>query len=214
MARDALAALCENYWFPLYAYVRRLGYSSHDAQDLTQAFFARLLEKDCLADVSRSKGRFRSFLLASMKHFLANEWDRARAQKRGGGELLIRLDAHTAESRYSLEPVHDASPDKLFERRWALTLLERVLARLRTELEEAGKARVFERLKRFMAGEGGEDSYAAAGAELGLSEGNVKVTVHRLRKRYRQLLREEIAPTVSSQAEAREEIRCLFRALV
>jgi RNA polymerase sigma-70 factor (ECF subfamily) len=210
---QALAALCEAYWYPLYAYVRRLGQNPEDAQDLTQEFFARLLEKNCLAGVARDKGRFRSFLLASLKHFLANEWDKARAQKRGGGQSLIRLDDATAESRYKLEPRDEASADRLYERRWALTLLERVLARLREEHATAGKAKQFDALKAFIGGERDAEGYAAVGAALGMSEANVKITVHRLRKRYRDLLRDEIAQTVGSEAEIDEEIRHLFATL-
>ena len=210
---DALAALCEAYWYPLYAFVRRNGHNPEDAQDLTQEFFARLLEKNYLADVARDKGRFRSFLLASLKHFLANEWDKARARKRGGGQSFIRLDDKTAESRYKLEPRDSASADKLFERRWALTLLERVLARLREQHTAAGKAKQFDALKAFIGGERGAEGYAAVGAALGMSEANVKVSVHRLRKRYRELLRDEIAQTVGSEAEVEGEIRHLFAAL-
>lgn len=209
---QALAALCDTYWYPLYAYVRRLGQSPEDAQDLTQDFFARLLEKNCLADVARDKGRFRSFLLASLKHFLANEWDKARAQKRGGGRSFIHLDDASAESRYTLEPRDDASADKLYERRWALTLLERVLARLREE-HAAGKTKQFDALKAFIGGERGAEGYAAVGKALGMTEANVKVTVHRLRRRYRDLLRDEIAQTVGSEAEIEDEIRHLFSAL-
>ncbi|MBM3891070.1 MAG: RNA polymerase sigma factor, partial [Verrucomicrobia bacterium] len=177
-ARDALAQLCEAYWYPLYAYVRRRGHSPHDAQDLTQEFFARILERHDIARASPERGRFRSFLLASLNHFLANEWDKARAKKRGGGQTLLRLDDKDAEGRYAIEPADDAAPDKLFERRWALTLLERVLARLREEFVTAGKTKLFERLKGFMTSEGGDTNYAQAGAELGMTEGNVKVAVH------------------------------------
>jgi len=212
-SRDALAALCEAYWYPLYAFVRRQGHDAPDAQDLTQEFFARLLEKHYLADVARDKGRFRSFLLASLKHFLANEWDKARAQKRGGGHSFIRLDDASAESRYKLEPRDEASADKLFERRWALTLLERVLTRLREEHAAADKAKQFDALKSFIGGERGAEGYTSVGAALGMSEANVKVTVHRLRKRYRDLLRDEIAQTVGSEAEIEGEIRHLFSAL-
>ena len=212
-ARDALAQLCQTYWYPLYAYVRRRGYSPQDAQDLAQEFFARLLEQNSVAKVCPELGKFRSFLLASLNHFLANEWDKAQAKKRGGGQPLIRLDDRSAESRYALEPTEEATPDKLFERRWALTLLECVLARLRKEFVTAGKARLFERLKGFMTGEGGDASYAQVGNELDMSESNVKVAVHRLRRRYRDLLRDEIAQTVASPAEVEDEIRHLFSAL-
>lgn len=212
-SQEALAELCRTYWYPLYAYVRRVGHSPEDAQDLTQEFFARLLEKNYLAKVARDKGRFRSFLLASLKHFLANEWDKARAQKRGGGQSFIRLDDKAAESRYKLEPRDDASADRLYERRWALTLLDRVLARLRQEHTAAAKLKQFDALKAFLGGERGSEGYAAVGAALGMNEANVKVTVHRLRKRYRDLLRDEIAQTVANEAEIEDEIRHLFAAL-
>lgn len=212
-ARDALAELCRSYWYPLYAYTRRRGCSPHDAQDLTQEFFARLLERRDLGKVRADRGKFRSFLLASLNHFLANEWDKARAAKRGGGQPAVRLGAMDAEGRYALEPAGDETPETLFDRQWALTLLERVLARLREEFAATGKTRLFERLKDFMAGERDDAGYAHAAAELDMTEGNVKVAVHRLRKRYRERLREEIAQTVASPAEVEEEIRHLFAAL-
>ncbi|MCX6910321.1 MAG: sigma-70 family RNA polymerase sigma factor [Verrucomicrobia bacterium] len=211
--REALARLCETYWYPLYAYVRRQGCSPHDAQDLTQEFFARLLEKKRLAAVHPDKGRFRSFLLASLKNFLSDERDRARAQKRGGGKSFIRLDERDAEGRYRLEPADNTTAEKIFERRWAQTLIENVLGRLREEYHVADKGRVFDRLKDFMAGETGHSTYANAAVELGTTEANVKVLVHRLRKHYRELLRAEIAQTVASPSEVEDEIRCLFAAL-
>jgi RNA polymerase sigma-70 factor (ECF subfamily) len=210
---EALTRLCETYWYPLYAYVRRQGRSPHDAQDLTQEFFARLLEKKRLAAVRPEKGRFRSFLLASLKNFLADERDRARAQKRGGGKSFLRLDERDAESRYRLEPADNATADKLFERRWAQALIENVMGRLREEHRAADKGRVFDRLKDFMAGETGRSTYADAAAELGTTEANVKVLVHRMRKRYRELLRAEIARTVASPSEVEDEVRFLFAAL-
>jgi RNA polymerase sigma-70 factor (ECF subfamily) len=212
-AQEALEALCGNYWYPLYAYVRRQGHNPHDAQDLTQAFFARLLEKNYLADVQREKGRFRSFLLASLKHFLANEWDRERALKRGGGRKLIALDEDSAESRYKLEPKDDLSADKIYERRWALTLLDQVLSKLRTEFEADGKTQQFDTLKDYLASGRTSVSYAQAAERLGMNEGAVKVAVHRLRKRYRELLRAEIAQTVATASEIDAEIRYLFAAL-
>ncbi len=212
-ARTALEKLCRDYWFPLYAYVRRQGHDAHDAQDLTQEFFARLLEKNYLADVQREKGRFRSFLLAAMKHFLANEWHRANAQKRGGGQKLIPLEAGDAESRYGVEPAHNESPDKLFERRWALTVLDLVLTRLREEHVASGKINNFDALKGCLTGDRALLPYAELGATLGMSEGAVKVAVHRLRQRYRELLRAEIANTVATAAEVEEEMRHLFAAL-
>lgn len=210
---DALAQLCQAYWYPLYAYVRRQGHSAHDAQDLTQEFFTRLLEKNYLAAVSREKGRFRSFLLAALKHFLANEWDKARALKRGGGQEIIHLDAHDAETRYSLEPKEVLSADKIYERRWAMLLLDRVVNRLREEQVEAGKGDQFDLLKTCLLGERSSVPYLELAGQLRMTEGNVKVTVHRLRQRYRELLRAEIAETVASPADVDEELRQLFAAL-
>ena len=212
-AHQALETLCRNYWYPLYAYVRRQGHSAHDAQDLTQAFFARLLEKNYLADVQREKGRFRSFLLASLKHFLANEWDREQALKRGGGKRLIALDEDSAESRYKLEPKDEVSADKIYERRWALTLLDQVLAKLRGEFERDDKLEQFETLKQYLSAGRTSVSYAQAADKLGMNEGAIKVAVHRLRKRYRELLRAEIAQTVATASEVEAEIRYLFAAL-
>ena len=212
-AHQALETLCGNYWYPLYAYVRRQGHSAHDAQDLTQAFFERLLEKNYLADVQRDKGRFRSFLLASLKHFLANEWDREQALKRGGGKRLIALDEDSAESRYKLEPKDDLSADKIYERRWALTLLDQVLGKLRNEFEKDGRLEQFETLKQYLSAGRTSVSYAQAADKLGMNEGAIKVAVHRLRKRYRELLRAEIAQTVATASEVEAEIRYLFAAL-
>lgn len=210
-ARRALSTLCGAYWYPLYAYVRRQGRSPHDAQDLTQEFFARLIAKDWLGAVARERGRFRSFLLAAMKHFLANEWDRAQAQKRGGGAECFSIDETTAEGRYLHEPADIASPEKLFEQRWASALLDQVLARLREEMTAGGKAAQFDVLKGCLAGE--KPQHAALAAQLGMSEGAVKVAVHRLRDRYRALIRAEIAQTVADPAEVDDELRHLFAAL-
>ena len=212
-ARDALAELCGSYWYPLYAFVRRSGHGPHDSQDLVQEFFARLLSRDWLAQVDRAKGRFRSFLLAAMKHFLANEWDKSQALKRGGDQQFISLDQNAAEARYGLEPAHSDSPDKIFERRWAMMLLEKVLARLREEHARQGKERTFEELKNSLAGSRESLPYAEIGARLGVSEGAVKVTVHRFRQRYRELLREEVARTVATPEEVDEELRELFEVL-
>jgi RNA polymerase sigma-70 factor (ECF subfamily) len=212
-AREALAALCEAYWYPLYAFIRRQGYKMEDARDLTQGFFTRLLEKDYLNDVDREKGKFRSFLLASCKHFLANEHDRAHALKRGGGLAIRSLDSGTAESRYSEEPAHDLTPERLFERRWALLLLQNVFARMRQEHEQAGKLMLFEQLKPFLAGDGPSLRYSQAAEQLRMSTGAVKVAVHRLRGRYRELVHEEIARTVDDPALVEAEIRDLFAAL-
>ncbi len=210
---EALEELCRTYWHPIYAFIRRDGHSPEDAQDLTQEFFARLLEKNYLGAVNPAKGRFRSFLLVSLKHFLANERDKARAQKRGGGQPPVSIDAKSAESSYCMGPVETLSPDKVFERRWALTLLQRVLAGLRDEYVNAGRTEQFEGLKATLTGERRSLAYAELAARLHTSEGAVKVAVHRLRQRYRQLLRDEIAHTVSSPEEVEEEIRALFGAL-
>jgi len=204
----ALATLCENYWFPLYAFVRRAGYSAEDAQDLTQEFFARLLAKNYLAVADPQRGRFRSFLLGAMKHFLSDEWDRAHAQKRGGSRTVVSLDSLDAETRYRLEPASDLTPEKLFEKQWALALLEQVLSRLQAELVSEGKSALFEALKDTLTGVRSL-TCAAIGAELGMSEGAVKVAAHRMRRRYRALLREEIAQTLASPDEISEEIRYL-----
>jgi RNA polymerase sigma-70 factor (ECF subfamily) len=212
-AREALETLCRAYWYPLYAFVRRQGVTPEDAQDLTQAFFERLIEKNFLADVQREKGRFRSFLLAALKHFLANEWDKGRAQKRGGGAIHVPIDTASAETRYGLEPAHLDTPERLFERRWAITLLDHVLERLRDEHVKAGKAELLEQLKPSLTADKAALGYAELGARVGLSEGAVKVAVHRLRQRYRELLRAEIAETVASPCEVDEELRHLFTAL-
>jgi RNA polymerase sigma factor (sigma-70 family) len=210
-AQPALAELCGIYWYPLYAFVRRSGYSREESEDLTQEFFARLLSKNWLHSVDRSKGRFRAFLLAAMKHFLANEWRRAQAEKRGGGMQLVSLNVEQAEERYHCEPGDVLTPDLLFERRWALTIIENVFSMLRSEMEEAGKLQLFETLKDLLSPDAQHLSYAEAGARLGLSEDAVKMTVYRLRKRYRDLLRAHIAATVSTSAEIDGEIRDLFR---
>lgn len=212
-AQAALATLCQGYWYPLYVFARRQGHGPEDAQDLTQGFFARLLEKDFLRSVDPGKGRFRSFLLAAYKHFLANERDRANAQKRGGGRLAVPIDLQGAEDRYRLEPAHTLTAERLFERRWAMTLLGQVLGRLREEFVAVDNAPHFEVLKAFLTGERSDIRYAEVGRQLGMSEGAVKVAVHRLRGRYRELLREEIARTVDDPAQVDEEIRGLFLAL-
>jgi RNA polymerase sigma-70 factor (ECF subfamily) len=212
-AREAVAELCEAYWYPLYAFIRRQGYKMEDARDLTQGFFARLLEKDYLADVDRTKGKFRSFLLACCKNFLANERDRANALKRGGGVAIRSLDCGAAESRYTEDLAHDMTPERLFERRWALVLLQNVLARLRQEHEQAGKLKLFEQLKSFLAGDGPAFCYAEAAEALRMSTGAVKVAVHRLRGRYRELVHEEIEKTVDDPSLVEAEIRDLFAAL-
>ncbi len=209
----ALETLCRTYWYPLYAYVRRQGHSPPDAQDLTQEFFARLLQKDYLKAAAREKGRFRTFLIVALKRFLANEWDRVRAQKRGGGQPLLSLDTELAEQRYRIEPAAEATADKVFERRWALTLLDRTMSRLREEFTGAGKASEFERLKVFLTAARGEISYAEIAAALGMSDNAARVAVHRLRRRFRELFREEIAHTVSRPEEIEEEVRYLMSVL-
>ena len=212
-AGPALARLCQTYWYPLYAYARRRGYRAHDAQDLTQEFFARLLDGRLLARADPGRGRFRSFLLASMNHFLANEWEKARAGKRGGGCPVLSLDLAAAEQRYDLEPVDDATPDKAFDKQWALRLLETVLTRLEQEYQREGKAALFGLLKKSLTGTRESQPYAELAASMSMSEGAIKVAVHRLRRRYRDLIREEIAQTVASPEEVDSEMRHLLVAL-
>jgi RNA polymerase sigma-70 factor (ECF subfamily) len=205
-SQGALAALCETYWFPLYGYVRRSGYAFHDAQDLTQEFFAWLLEKDFLKDVDRERGKFRSFLLAALKHFLSHQRERARAKKRGGGRVPFSLDFADAEHRYRLEPENPCTPERLYQRRWALTLLERVIGRLEGEQVQAGKGELFAGLKEFLAAGREPRPYRGVAEQLGMTEGAVKVAVHRLRRRYRGLLKEEIARTVADPGEIESEL--------
>lgn len=209
----ALETLCQNYWYPLYAHVRRTGRSSHDAEDLTQAFFERLLEKEWLAAADQQRGRFRSFLLSSLKHFLANERDKALARKRGGHARVVSLDTRVAETRFHYEAVDVESPDTAFDRRWALTVLDTVLARLQQEYEREGKAQLFERVKGTLGGDRASAPYAHIARELETTEGAVKVAVHRLRQRYRAILRAEIAQTVAVQSDVEDELRQLFAAL-
>jgi DNA-directed RNA polymerase specialized sigma24 family protein len=209
----ALENLCRAYWYPLYAFIRRQGYDAPDAQDLTQGFFARLLEKDYLADVDRRKGRFRSFLLAAIKHFLADERDKASAQKRGGGQVPISLDAQAAEDRFRLEPAHELTPEKLFERRWASSLLGKAFDRLAQDYAEADKQGLFAELQEFLAPGAEAASYALPAQRLHMNEGAVRMAVHRLRQRYGQLFREEVAHTVADPNEIEEEMRHLRRVL-
>jgi RNA polymerase sigma factor (sigma-70 family) len=207
----ALDQLCRTYWYPLYAFIRREGYTPDDAQDLTQAFFEHLLRKDFLSGVEPAKGRFRSFLLACLKHFLADAREKARTAKRGGHSPVgTLLDLERAEPRYQLEPCEESNPERLYERRWALDLLDRVLDRLRHEVVVSGRESVFDQLQGFLVGERPAGTYVQLGARLGLSEAAVKVTVHRLRQRYRALLREEVACTVTHPSEIEEELRFLF----
>jgi len=212
-SREALSRLCELYWYPLYSYVRRWGYDADQAQDLTQEFFARLLEKHYLQTADPARGRFRSFLLASLKHFLSNERDRVHAVKRGGRTTVLPLEFENAEGRYSREPPDPETPETVYERRWALTLLERTLGRLRHEFDAAGKKELFGRLEGHLTGEQEALPYAELAADLGMTEGAIKVTVHRLRRRFGALLREEISETVSEPSQVDDEIRELFRAL-
>jgi RNA polymerase sigma-70 factor (ECF subfamily) len=207
-----LEELCRTYWFPLYAYVRRRGHTKEDAEDLTQAFFARFLEKNYLEGLSAERGRFRAFLLASMKHFLANEWDKSQRQKRGGQSLHLSLDWQTADTQFQIAATAEPSPEQAFDREWAVALLAKVLARLRAECEVEGRNRQFDELKVFLTAGKGALSHGAAAKALGLDEGAVRVAVHRLRKRYRRLLRDEIAQTLADPAQVDEEMQALFGA--
>jgi RNA polymerase sigma factor, sigma-70 family len=208
----ALEELCRTYWYPLYAYVRRRGYSKEDAEDLTQAFFTRFLEKNYLGSVNAERGRFRAFLLASLKHFLINDWKRSRRQKRGAGEALLSLDWSTADTQFQVAATAEPSPDKAFDREWALALLGKVVGRLQQECEADGRGQQFAELKIFLTAGKGALSYAEPARKLGLDEGAVRVIVHRLRKRYRELLRDEIRHTLSDPAQVEEEMRALFGA--
>ena len=212
-AATALDMLCRAYWYPLYAYVRRRGHSPADAQDLTQEFFAQLLEHHWVARADRHQGRFRSFLLMAMKRFLANEWDKVQTVKRGGRVQRVPLPLDAAETRYTQEPVDASTPEQVFEKRWALALLESVLSHLREEYVRDGKAVLFDTLKPCLLGSREAQPYAAVAAPLKMTEGAVKVAVCRLRERYRGRLKEEIAHTVASPAEVDEELRHLFRVL-
>jgi RNA polymerase sigma-70 factor (ECF subfamily) len=212
-ADRALEELCRSYWYPLYAYVRRRGYLPPDAQDLTQEFFARLLAKHWVASADREKGRFRTFLLTAMSRFLANEWDRAGTQKRGGHAVHLPLDTEVAETRYEADSVLALTPDRLYDRHWAMTLLDRALTRLRTEQARAGKAREFAVLSPFLTAERAAIPYAEAAAQLGVSGPTARQAVHRLRKRFREVFREEITQTVAAPGEVDEEIRHLLAAL-
>jgi RNA polymerase sigma factor (sigma-70 family) len=209
----ALGELCQIYWYPLYAYVRRQGHSKEDAEDLVQAFFARFLEKNYLEGLSAERGKFRAFLLASLKHFLANEWDKSQRQKRGGGAQHLSLDWQSADQRFHLDPPDPASPDRQFDRAWALALLEQVITRLRDECAANGKASLFEQARGYLALGEQAIPYAQAAEKLEIEEGAVRIAVHRLRKRYREILREEIAQTLTDPAQIAEELRSLQAAL-
>jgi RNA polymerase sigma factor (sigma-70 family) len=208
-SRESLARLCTSYWHPVYAFVRHKGFDAEEARDCTQEFFARVIEKQYLADVDRSKGRFRSFLLAAVSHFLSNYRDARRAQKRGGGEHPIPLEDEDANGRHRHDPAHASTPEALFEYHWALTLLDRALERLRAGYTQAD----FLRLKPFLLGEAAHGELAATAQQLGASEGALKVAVHRMRRRYRDALRSEILETVSEPSQVDSEIRYLMEVL-
>lgn len=210
---DALDELCQSYWYPLYAYVRRHGYDATVAKDLTQEFFAQLLGKQLLAGVDPSKGSFRSWLLGVMNHFLAHEWAKNHAQKRGGGRHVVSLDQLQAEERYALEPMEKFTPEKIFERRWAFAVLDRAAAVLRQEYEAAGKGDLYLTIKQFVSMDGTTLSYDEAARSAGVSPMAVKSAIHRLRQRYQELIRAEIARTVGSVAEVDEELRYLLAAI-
>jgi RNA polymerase sigma factor (sigma-70 family) len=212
-ARQALTTLCETYWYPLYGFLRSRGYSAEDAQDLTQAFFVRMLEKETIGQADPARGRFRSFLLTALKNFAANEHDREIAKKRGGGVTIVSLEFENAEGRFQLEPPSEETPESIFDRRWALTLLDRVMLRLKAELVRGGKQAQFDGLKTYLTGDQPQLSYAETASELGISEGATKVAVHRLRRHFRDLVRDEIAQTVSSSEEVEDELRHLWSAV-
>ena len=208
----ALEELCRTYWFPLYAYVRRRGHTKEDAEDSVQAFFARFLAKNYLEGLSAERGRFRAFLLASLKHFLINEWKKTQRLKRGGGEAPLSLDWETADTKFQVAATNEPSPDKVFDREWALALLAKVIERLQQECETDGKAKLFAQLKIFLTAGKDGTAQAEVAKALGMEEGAVRVAIHRLRKRYRELLRAEIAQTLADAADVDEEMRALFGA--
>jgi DNA-directed RNA polymerase specialized sigma24 family protein len=208
-SQQALESLCRTYWYPLYTYVRRRVLNAHEAQDLTQEFFATLLERNALAAADGERGRFRSFLLTAFKHFLADEWDKAKAQKRGGGRRTIPLNLESGERRYALEPADDLSPERLYEKQWALTFLDHVLNRLCDEFVAKGNEFQFQTLKPFLGGANEAGSYKDAARALGITEAAAKVAVHRMRRRYREVLRSEIAETVAEPGEVDDELRNL-----
>jgi RNA polymerase sigma-70 factor (ECF subfamily) len=212
-SRQALASLCQTYWFPLYAYLRRRGHAKERAEDFTQAFFAHLLEKQALSKVNPERCRFRSFLLASLKNFLADDWRRAQTQKRGGGKRILSLEMGQAETRYSIEPGDHMTAEMLFERSWAMTVIGRGLEKLKSEYRNTDRGPFFDRLKGHMTMEPDASSYAEVAVELGMTEGAVRVAVHRMRQRLRDLIRAEVADTVTTTDQLEEEIRDLFRAL-
>ena len=209
----ALGELCQTYWYPLYAFVRRKGHAREDAEDLVQAFFEKFLAKNYLEGLSAERGKFRAFLLAALKHFLANEWDKSQRQKRGGGVTHLSLDWQSADERFKLEPPDIASPDRIYDREWALALLERVIMRLRAECVSDGKSQLFEQAKGYLMVGEQAIPYATAAKAVNLDEGAVRVAVHRLRQRYRALLRDEIAQTLDDPTQVTEELKSLQAAL-
>jgi len=209
-ATGALDELCRAYWFPLYVYVRKRGVSPEDAEDVTQGYFAALIDRGYLTQVDRERGKLRSFLLTTLKHYLADEWSKASALKRGHGQRPVSIDAANAEERYAMEPVDEASPDRLFDRRWALTLLDNVLTALRADYASAGQERMFDGLKKFLAWNSASEAYRETAAELGMKENAVRVAVFRLRRRYGDLLRDQVADTVTSPDEVPAELEQLL----
>lgn len=210
---DALEQLCRAYWYPIYVFVRRRGHDPNEAQDLTQEFFARLIEKNYLHSADPTKGRFRSFLLTAVERFLTNEWIKARRQKRGGGRPLLSLDSEAAESQYLLEPADPATPERLFDRKWALTLLRQAMDQLRAESKAAGREALFHEVRSVLAGESAAAPYAEIAGRLEMTEGAVKAAAHRWRRRYAELVREAVAQTVAAPGDVEEELRQLFLAL-
>ena len=211
-SRVALAQLCEKYWYPLYCYARSRTGDPHAAQDLTQGFFAKVLEKNTVAAADPARGRFRTFLVTAFRNFMTNEWNKTHAQKRGGGRFHQSWDFSTAEDRYRREPQHEVTPELLFDRQWALAVLNQALERVRDDYNRDGRLAVFERLQHCLTVEGDLPSYAELAEDLGMSPGAVKVAVHRLRRRYRDSLREEILQTIGDQRDVEDEIERLFAA--
>ena len=212
-AEKALATLCQSYWYPLYCFVRRQGHNAHDAQDLVQGFFAKVIEKGYFKDARREKGRLRSFLLLALKRFMANEWDRANRQKRGGGHEIVSLNLDETESRFLAESAHHASIDRDFDRQWAIALLDQVLSQLESECAAAGTGRMFDELKIFLSGEKSERPYAEIARQLGVAEGTLRGAVFRLRQRYREILLAKIGETVEGAEEVEAELRDLLAVL-
>jgi RNA polymerase sigma-70 factor (ECF subfamily) len=208
-ANKALETLCRTYWYPIYVFVRRRGFSVEDAQDLTQEFFARLLQRNFLRKVAREKGRFRTYLLVALKNFLATEWRRGQTARRGGGQAIVSWEELQAEERFAHEPVSEVTPESLYEQRWALAVMELAMERLRGEFHAAGKAEQFDRLKPFLSSEGNKADYAALAGQLGVTAGAVSVAVHRLRRRFGEVLRAVVATTVAAPDEVEDEVRLL-----